>query len=97
MMALYGRLYEIESRAKKENYDEAQLLEARQNEAKPILAEIKAALDEYKNQALPKSPMSKAITYALNQWDALIRYVEDPMLDIDNNIAERTLRMVVIG
>jgi transposase len=97
MMVLWGRLYEIESRAKKENYNSAQLLKARQQEAKPILEEIKSVLDEYKDQVLPKSPMCKAINYSLNQWEALNRYVDDPMLDIDNNIAERTLRMVVIG
>jgi hypothetical protein len=97
MMVLWGRLYEIEDRAKKENYNSAQLLEARQKEAKPILAEIKTVLDEYRGQVLPKSPMGKAITYASNQWEALIRYVENPMLDIDNNLSERTLRMVVIG
>ena len=97
MLVLWGRLYEIESRARKEKYNSAQLLDARQKEAKPILAEIKTVLDEYKNQVLPKSPMGKAINYALNQWQALIRYVENPILDIDNNISERTLRMVVIG
>jgi transposase len=97
MMALWGRLYEIESRAKKQKYDAAKLLEVRQKESLPILAEIKAALDEYSGQTLPKSPMGKAITYSLNQWDALIRYADDPILEIDNNISERTLRMVVIG
>ena len=97
MMAMYGSLYEIESRAKKEKYDSVQLLKARQDEAKPILAEIRTVLNEYNNQVLPKSPMSKAINYALNQWEALNRYVDDPMLNIDNNIAERALRMVVIG
>jgi hypothetical protein len=97
MMVLWGRLYEIESRAKKGKYNSAQLLDARQKEAKPILAEIKTVLNEYKDLVLPKSPMGKAITYSLNQWDALNRYVDDPMLDIDNNLSERTLRMVVIG
>ena len=97
MMALWSRLYEIESRAKKLGYTPEQLLQARQEEAVPILAEIKSVLDKYRNQVLPKPPMGKAVTYALNQWDALCRYTEDPMLDIDNNLAERTLRMVVIG
>lgn len=97
MMALWGRLYGIESRAKKEKYNSAQLTEARQNEAKPILEEIRAVLYEYKDHVLPKSPMGKAITYALNQWDALNRYTTDPILEIDNNLSERTLRMVVIG
>ena len=97
MLVLWGRLYDIERKAKDENYSSKQLLEARQKEAKPILAEIKTVLDEYKNQVLPKSPIGKAITYSLNQWEALNRYVDDPMLEIDNNLSERILRMVVIG
>jgi hypothetical protein len=97
MLVLWGRLYDIERKAKNENHSSAQLLEARQKQARPILAEIKTVLDEYKNQVLPKSPIGKAVTYSLNQWDALNRYVDDPMLDIDNNLSERTLRMVVIG
>jgi transposase len=97
MMVLWGRLYDIERKAKDQKYDSAQLLVTRQNEAKPILAEIKLILDEYKMQVLPKSPISKAVTYALNQWDALNKYVDDPILEIDNNLAERTLRTVVIG
>jgi transposase len=97
LLVLWGSLYDIERKAKEENYSSAQLLEARQIDAKLILAEIKAVLDEYKDQVLPKSPIGKAITYSLNQWDALNRYIEDPMLEIDNNVSERTLRMVVIG
>jgi transposase len=97
MMVLWSRLYDIERKAKDEKYDSAQLLAIRQNEAKPILAEIKLILDEYKLQVLPKSPISKAVTYSLNQWDALNKYVDDPIVEIDNNLAERTLRTVVIG
>ncbi len=97
MLVLWGRLYDIERKAKDENYSSEQLLEARQKEAKPILAEIKTVLNEYKDQALPKSPIGKAVTYSLNQWEALNRYVDDPILDIDNNLSERILRMVVIG
>jgi transposase len=97
LLVLWGKLYDIERKAKQDNYSSAQLLEARQKEAKPILAEIKRVLEEYKDQVLPKSPIGKAIAYCLNQWEALNRYVEDPMLEIDNNLSERTLRMVVIG
>jgi transposase len=97
LLVLWGKLYDIERKAKEDNYSSAQLLEARQKEAKPILKEIKTVLDEYKHQVLPKSPIGKAIAYSLNQWDALNRYVDDPMLEIDNNLSERTLRMVVIG
>jgi transposase len=46
---------------------------------------------------LPKSPMGEAITYALNQWDALCVYTADGDLNIDNNAAENALRRVAIG
>jgi hypothetical protein len=46
---------------------------------------------------LPRSPMAAAITYTLNQWDALNRYVEQGFLDIDNNAAERAMKRVAIG
>ena len=96
-MVLWGKLYEIERRAKAEKYSLEQILKARQEEALPIFAEIRAKLDEYQGQVLPKNNMGKAVTYALNQWDALVRYTSDPRLSIDNNLSERTLRMVVIG
>jgi len=97
LLVLWGKLYDIERQAKEENYSSAQLLAVRQKEAKPILKEIKTVLEAYKPQVLPKSPIGKAIAYSLNQWEALNRYVDDPILEIDNNLSERTLRMVVIG
>lgn len=46
---------------------------------------------------LPKSPMGEAITYALNQWEALNVYATDGDLSIDNNISERALRRIAVG
>lgn len=97
MLALWKSLYAIEKQAKEQGYGLEQLLHARQSEAKPILDQIHANLMTWKDQVLPKSPTGKAITYALNQWEALMRYVDDPILEIDNNLSERTLRMVAVG
>ena len=41
--------------------------------------------------------MGQAITYALNQWEALCIYTTDGDLAIDNNSAENALRRVAIG
>jgi transposase len=41
--------------------------------------------------------MGQAVTYALNQWVALQRYLEDGRLAIDNNATERSLRGVAVG
>jgi transposase len=35
--------------------------------------------------------------YALLRWSALSRYVDDGLLEIDNNTAERALRCVALG
>jgi len=44
-----------------------------------------------------KSDTAAAIRYALSRWPALTRYVEDGQLEIDNNAAERALRVVALG
>jgi transposase len=69
----------------------------RQQRAAPVLAELKSWLDEQKAQTLPKSPLGQAIGYALNNWEALGRYLEQGYLAIDNNLSERTLRAIAIG
>ena len=62
-----------------------------------ILDEIKTWLDAESEIVLPRSPMSKAITYALNQWSALCTYATQGFLNIDNNSAERALKRVALG
>jgi len=59
----------------------------RQRQAGPVLAELKKWLDEQRPQALPKTPLGQAIGYALNNWEALKRYLEAGYLAIDNVIA----------
>ncbi len=97
MLVFWNDLYEIERTAKEENYTPEQLLKTRQEKARPILVEMKTVLDEYRSKVLPQSPIGKAVTYSLNQWGALLRYTDNPILHIDNNLSERTLRMVAIG
>ena len=46
---------------------------------------------------LPKSPAATAINYVLNQWQALNVYTTDGDLHIDNNVSERTLKLIGIG
>jgi transposase len=69
----------------------------RQARAVPILAELKRWLDGQRPKALPKSPFGQAVGYALNNWEALGRYVDQGYLAIDNNLSERTLRAVALG
>lgn len=73
------------------------LAEERHLLARPIIDAHKRWLDEQLGKALPKSPLAGAVRYSLNQWDALVRYLEDGRLAIDNNAAERAVRGIAIG
>ena len=44
-----------------------------------------------------KSETAAAIRYAFSRWLALTRYAGDGHLEIDNNTAERALRVVALG
>jgi transposase len=69
----------------------------RRERSAPIVAKIEAWVDEQKGQHAPKSAMGRAITYAVNQRKRLRRFLEDPKLALDNNYAERALRIIALG
>lgn len=56
-------------------------------QAKPILEEFHAWLLDTRRQLSKKSGLAEAIGYALNHWQALIRYASDGRIEIDNNAA----------
>ncbi|WP_028672165.1 IS66 family transposase, partial [Saccharospirillum impatiens] len=45
----------------------------------------------------PKSKLGKAINYALNQRQGLMRYLDNGAMPIDNNGAENAIRPFVVG
>jgi transposase len=63
----------------------------------PLLTTFHQWLLVQKALVLPKSPVAAAVTYTLNQWQALNRYTTDGDLHIDNNVAERTLKLIGQG
>jgi transposase len=99
------QLYDVEDEAKAEitrlglaGADAAAVfLRLRQEKSRPVLESIHEWLRTQQAQVLPKSPIAAAITYVFNQWQALNRYTSDGDLHIDNNISERTLKLIGIG
>ena len=69
----------------------------RQEQAAPILDGIFEKLEELRPQTIPSEPLRKAVDYALNQRQALRRYLEDGRLRPDNNLAENAMRPVALG
>jgi transposase len=89
------RLYDVEDEAKE--LSSAERLRLRQEKSVPLLESFRQWLLAQKAQVLPKSPVAAAINYVLNQWEALTRYTTDGDLHIDNNISERTLKLIGMG
>lgn len=69
----------------------------RQARAGPLIEQLKTRLDDTLRQESRKSSLAKAIHYSLSRWDALTRYIDDGLLEIDNNPIEREIRPVVLG
>ena len=90
-------LYAIEEEATGLTLDPDQRKELRQEKSKPILEAALPWLQAESKRALPSSALGKAFSYCLKLWPALLRYLEDGRLAIDNNIAERAMRRVAVG
>ena len=97
-LAYIRLLYDVEDQAKEKHLDAAARAALRQQLALPRLSQFKAWLEAQQlsegGGVLPKSPMGEAITYALNQYNALCVYVSDGDLAIDNNAGENALRRI---
>jgi len=96
-MRIIRLLYAIESWATEKEMDKRQRKALRQRRAKALLDGLHGwALEQY--AALPnQGPISKALSYMLNNWKRLTCYLEDGKLAIDNNKIENTIRPLVIG
>jgi transposase len=94
-LALIRKLYRVEKQARKLTPEARH--EHRQRHARPVLDELRTWLDEVLPQVPPSSATGKALNYLHNEWDKLVRYLEDGRLEIDNNGAENAIRPFVLG
>jgi transposase len=95
-----AQLYAIEARARDQaDGDPKRLREVRADlrarESAPVLAAIKRWRHE--QRALPGTQLHTGLTFLKNQWEKLTRFLDDPILPLDNNFAERQVRSPVMG
>ena len=90
-----GELYAIEADIRGRPPDER--LQVRTTRARPLLDSLHQWLQATLAVVSKKSEIAAAIRYALGRWRALLRFVEDGHIEIDNNSAERALRAVALG
>lgn len=96
-MQQFGKLYDIERKAKQQQLSAADVLQLRQAEAYPLLEQLGKWMKEQYVKVLPKSPIGKALGYSLERWNELMIYTTNGKLNIDNNPVENAIRPVAIG
>jgi transposase len=94
-MERIGALYAIEKEIRGRLPEERR--EVRNERARPLLESLKQWLEATLGKLSRKSDTALAVRYALGRWEALLRYLGDGGIEIDNNAAERALRTVALG
>jgi transposase len=96
-ISLFAQLYAIEAKAREDKIGPDELLARRQSLSRPLMDRLGEVIEGLRGQAVPKSPMGKAITYAINQWSTLVAFLTDGRIPIDNLHVERRHRVVALG
>ena len=72
-------------------------LNKRQEEVAPLVDAFFAYIKKEAQNVAPKSKLGKSITYCLNQEKYLRVFLEDGLVPMDNNAAERSIRPFCLG
>ena len=103
---IYRQLYQIERdcRDYKKTNPELQnhqffdyRKKVRQKLAIPILDTFKNWIEQQAQCLTPSSLIAKAVSYTINRYKELSRYVDDGKYEIDNNLIENCIRPLALG
>lgn len=94
-VAYIGALYEIERETRDLSPEDRKAL--RQERARPIVEALHDWLIGQRAALTNGTRTARAIDYTLKRWDALVRYINDGNLPIDNNWVENQIRPWALG
>jgi transposase len=92
-----GLLYRWEEQLRKSRAGPSAREALRGSASRMVMVRLRRALEKLQPRYLPKSPMGQAISYALNQWPALERFLDHGEVEADNNLVENSIRPTAVG
>ncbi|MBM3192259.1 MAG: IS66 family transposase [Chlamydiae bacterium] len=96
MLIFIEKLFSIEEEIK--DLEPGERVCIRKTRALPIIDKLLQKVQDRANKGvLPKSKLARAIGYVQGLTPYLKNYIEYPYARLDNNVAERALKLVVIG
>lgn len=90
-------LYALESQLRQAHAGPKLRQAERAAHSRMILARLRRALQAQQRRHLPQSLIGVAITYALDQWSMLKRFIEGGRIEIDNTLVENAIRPTAVG
>jgi transposase len=102
VLDLIGELYAVEREVSARSAESpegapplALRAQARAERSRPLIERIRQWAESQK--VLPRSGLGQAIGYMRELWLGLTRFLDDPLIPLDNNPVERALRGLVVG
>lgn len=95
---VFKKLYNNDAHAKSQAMSDEQRLQYHKEHSGPLMKKFHDWLNEQfdKKKVEPNSSLGQAITYVLNHWEGLTRFLHVPGVPLDNNICERALKKAII-
>ena len=92
-----GLLYHWEERWRQSRAGPRLRQAHRASHSRMVVGRLRGALERLQPRYLPQSALGKAISYALNQWPQLERFLEHGEVEVDNNLVENAIRPTALG
>jgi transposase len=90
-----AQLYQIEAEIRGKEAEQRRA--ARQHKSKPLIDALKNWLEQILLQIPSGASIAHAIRYGFNQWEGLLRFLDDGSIEIDSNTLERSMRPIALN
>ena len=97
LVARIDELFAVEAEAREAGMNTEQRDALRQKRSRPLLETLRAELEAAGRAVLPASALGKAVAYTLSLWHKLTRFLDHPVIELSTNLAENSMRPVVLG
>lgn len=94
-LAYFRQLFDLDDQTR--GWTDAARHEHRQQYSHPVLTAMKQWMDEQLAVLRPKHPLRGAIQYMTKRWQSFARFLESGAIPLENNAAERSVKLPVIA
>jgi len=98
VIKILGKVYKHDKDTKEQNMSQDQRLQYHQEKSGPLIEKLNDWLTSQIEQNLvePNSGLGQAISYMLNHWPKLTRFLSVPGAPLDNNVCEQALKRAIL-